>query len=40
MKIGICCDGNNVAQSLMLTAAMLGVNFALACPKGYYQQKM
>lgn len=28
-------DGNNVAQSLMLTAAKLGSNFTLACPNGY-----
>ena len=28
-------DGNNVAQSLMLTALRLGMNFALACPEGY-----
>jgi ornithine carbamoyltransferase len=28
-------DGNNVAQSLMLTAVRLGMNFALGCPAGY-----
>ncbi len=28
-------DGNNVAHSLMLLAAKLGVNFAIACPEGY-----
>ncbi len=38
-KLAFVGDGNNVAQSLMLTAAMLGVNFALACPKGYYPAK-
>jgi ornithine carbamoyltransferase len=28
-------DGNNVAQSLALMAAMLGLKFTLACPAGY-----
>lgn len=28
-------DGNNVANSLALTAAKLGVNFTIACPEGY-----
>jgi ornithine carbamoyltransferase len=28
-------DGNNVAQSLMLTSLRLGMDFALACPEGY-----
>ena len=28
-------DGNNVAHSLMLSAARLGMNFQLACPDGY-----
>jgi ornithine carbamoyltransferase len=28
-------DGNNVAHSLMLCAARLGMNFALATPEGY-----
>jgi ornithine carbamoyltransferase len=28
-------DGNNVAQSLMLTSLRLGMDFALACPPGY-----
>ncbi len=28
-------DGNNVAHSLMLCGALLGVNILLACPKGY-----
>ena len=28
-------DGNNVAHSLMLNCARLGVNFSLACPQGY-----
>lgn len=39
VKLAFVGDGNNVAQSLMLTAAMLGVDFALACPKGYYPKK-
>jgi ornithine carbamoyltransferase len=28
-------DGNNVAHSLMLLAALLGTNFTIACPEGY-----
>src|SRR5439155_17329564 len=28
-------DGNNVANSLARLAAKLGVNLALACPRGY-----
>ncbi len=28
-------DGNNVAQSVALAAAMLNMRFTLACPKGY-----
>lgn len=28
-------DGNNMAHSLMLGAALLGVNMTLACPEGY-----
>lgn len=28
-------DGNNVANSLILAAAMVGINFNIACPEGY-----
>ncbi len=28
-------DGNNVARSLLLVSAMLGMSFTLACPDGY-----
>lgn len=28
-------DGNNVARSLMLISAMLGMSFTIACPDGY-----
>ena len=28
-------DGNNVAHSLMIGSAMMGMNFKLVCPKGY-----
>jgi len=34
-KLTFVGDGNNVAQSLMLTALRLGMDFALACPPGY-----
>ncbi len=34
-KLTFVGDGNNVAQSLMLTSLRLGMNFALACPEGY-----
>ncbi len=35
LKLAFLGDGNNVAQSLMLTCVRLGVDFALACPPGY-----
>ncbi len=35
MKLAFVGDGNNVAQSLMLLAPVLGTHFALACPPGY-----
>ena len=35
LKLAFCGDGNNVAHSLMLTAARLGIDFALATPHGY-----
>jgi ornithine carbamoyltransferase len=35
LKFAFVGDGNNVAQSLMLTTLRLGMNFALACPAGY-----
>jgi ornithine carbamoyltransferase len=31
-------DGNNVANSIMTLCAKLGMNFTLACPKGYEQK--
>ena len=34
-KLAFLGDGNNVAHSLMLSAARLGLHFALACPEGY-----
>jgi ornithine carbamoyltransferase len=34
-KLTFVGDGNNVAQSLMLTGTRLGMDFALACPPGY-----
>ena len=35
LKLAFCGDGNNVAHSLMLSAARLGVDFAIATPRGY-----
>jgi ornithine carbamoyltransferase len=35
LKLAFVGDGNNVAHSLMINAARLGMNFAIACPKGY-----
>jgi len=35
LKLAFIGDGNNVAHSLMLNAAQLGMDFALATPKGY-----
>jgi len=32
-------DGNNVANSLLLSAALVGMNFRLACPPGYEIEK-
>jgi ornithine carbamoyltransferase len=35
LKLAFIGDGNNVAQSLMLNAVRLGMDFALGCPPGY-----
>ncbi|AMV39782.1 ornithine carbamoyltransferase [Planctomyces sp. SH-PL62] len=35
IKLGFVGDGNNVAMSLAEAAALLGVDFVLACPEGY-----
>jgi len=35
LKLAFIGDGNNVAQSLMLTSLRLGMDFALGCPEGY-----
>ena len=35
LKLTFVGDGNNVAHSLMLLAAKVGTNFAIACPEGY-----
>jgi ornithine carbamoyltransferase len=35
LKLAFIGDGNNVAQSLMITAVRLGMDFALGCPPGY-----
>jgi ornithine carbamoyltransferase len=35
IKLAFVGDGNNVARSLALASALLGVEFVLACPPGY-----
>jgi ornithine carbamoyltransferase len=35
LKLAFIGDGNNVAHSLMLSAARLGMDFAIGCPEGY-----
>src|SRR5882672_1525026 len=35
LKLAFSGDGNNVANSLMLTALRLGMNFSIASPPGY-----
>lgn len=35
VKLAYVGDGNNVSNSLMLMAAILGVDFTLVCPKGH-----
>jgi ornithine carbamoyltransferase len=35
LKLAFVGDGNNVAHSLMLNSLRMGMNFNLACPKGY-----
>jgi ornithine carbamoyltransferase len=35
IRLAFVGDGNNVAHSLMLTATRLGMDFAIATPKGY-----
>lgn len=35
LKLAFIGDGNNVAHSLMLLAAKVGMNFAIGCPDGY-----
>jgi ornithine carbamoyltransferase len=37
-KLAYVGDGNNMAQSLMLTATRVGMDFAIASPKGYEVQ--
>ncbi len=39
LKLAYVGDGNNVAHSLMLGAAIVGMNFYIACPEGYEPKK-
>lgn len=39
LKLAYVGDGNNVAHSLLIGAATLGVNISLACPVGYAPQE-
>jgi ornithine carbamoyltransferase len=39
LKVAFVGDGNNVANSLLLTAAQLGASFAIATPHGYEPSK-
>ncbi|ADD07970.1 ornithine carbamoyltransferase [Candidatus Aciduliprofundum boonei] len=39
LKLAYVGDGNNVAHSLMLGAAIVGMNFYMACPDGYEPKK-
>jgi len=38
VKLAYVGDGNNVSNSLMIMAAILGVDFTLVCPKGHEAQ--
>lgn len=35
LKVAFIGDGNNVANSLILTASLVGTNFCIACPPNY-----
>jgi len=35
LKLAFLGDGNNVAHSLMLSCAKMGMDFSIGCPKGY-----
>lgn len=39
LKLAFIGDGNNVAHSLMLFSAKMGVDFTIACPPGYEPDK-
>jgi ornithine carbamoyltransferase len=39
LKLAYVGDGNNVANSLMLGAAIVGMDFYIACPEGYEPPK-
>ncbi len=39
LKLGFIGDGNNVAHSLLLLSAILGVNITISSPKGYFVNK-
>jgi hypothetical protein len=39
VKLSYIGDGNNVANSLLLGAGLLGMNISVACPKGFMPEK-
>ena len=39
LKLAYVGDGNNVANSLMVICAKLGINFSLAAPKAYWPEQ-
>ncbi|MGD6941334.1 ornithine carbamoyltransferase [Cytobacillus gottheilii] len=39
IKLVYVGDGNNVAHSLLIASAKLGINMTIACPKGYEPQQ-
>lgn len=40
LTVAFIGDGNNVAHSLLLGCALMGINFRMACPRGYEPQPL